>query len=241
MPDYEKQKRNAAVEAASYVKTGMVIGIGTGTTARYLIEELGRRVSEENLKIKGVCTSKKSEELARAAGIEISENPEQIIDLTIDGADQVNLHGTLIKGGGGALLREKIVAYNSKEMYVIVDSRKIDDENFGSFPLPVEVVPFLHRMTLENLRKICPSTDLRKNSDGTLFITDNGNYIADMKFGRIRETNELEKKIKSIPGVVDVGLFNNIADKIFEGNDDGCNIYVVSEKGRIEKEKGQFK
>ncbi|PYB68204.1 ribose 5-phosphate isomerase A [Thermoplasma sp. Kam2015] len=239
MADYERQKMNAAVEAARYVKDGMIIGLGTGTTSYYLIRELGRRVKEKGLHITAVCTSKRTEELARENGLSITDSIQSNIDLTIDGADQINLYGTLIKGGGGALLREKIVAYNSREMYVIVDSRKIETEHFGTFPLPVEIVPFLHMKTVENLKNFCKKTDLRRTDKGEIFVTDNGNYIADMHMERIEDPVDLEQSLKSIPGVVEVGLFNGIAKRIFEGTENGCNIYKITQKG-IEKEETYF-
>ncbi|KAA8923124.1 ribose 5-phosphate isomerase A [Thermoplasma sp.] len=239
MADFEKQKMNAAVKAAEYVRSGMLVGLGTGSTSYYLIKEIGRRVREEGLKIRAVCTSRKTEDLARENGIEILQNTDDQIDLTIDGADQVGMYGTLIKGGGGALLREKIVAYNSKEMYVIVDSRKIESTHFGSFPLPVEIVPFMHLRTVQNLRKICEQTDIRRTENGEIFVTDNGNYIADMRMGKINDPLDLEESLKNIPGVVEVGLFNGIAKRIFEGTDDGCNIYRITDHG-IEREEVYF-
>ncbi|CAC12007.1 ribose-5-phosphate isomerase related protein [Thermoplasma acidophilum] len=239
MADYEKQKMNAAIKAAEYVRSGMIVGLGTGTTSYYLINEIGRRVREEGLKIRAVCTSRRTEDLAKQNGIEVIQGTKDQIDLTIDGADQVGMYGTLIKGGGGALLREKIVAYNSKEMYVIVDSRKIEAAHFGSFPLPVEIVPFMHMRTLENLRGICTQTDLRMNEKGEPFVTDNGNYIADMHMGMIDDPINLERSLKSIPGVVEVGLFNGIAKRIFEGTDEGCNIYSITNSG-IKKEEVYF-
>jgi len=239
MADYEKQKMNAAIKAAEYVKSGMIVGLGTGTTSYYLIKEIGRRVREDGLNIRAVCTSRRTEDLAKQNGIEVIQGTKDQIDLTIDGADQIDMYGTLIKGGGRALLREKIVAYNSREMYVIVDSRKIEAAHFGSFPLPVEIVPFMHMRTLENLRKICAQTELRMNEKGEAFVTDNGNYIADMHMGMIDDPVDLERSLKSIPGVVEVGLFNGIAKMIFEGTDDGCNVYRITNSG-IKKEEVYF-
>lgn len=224
MTDAELEKKAAALEAVKHVEDGMLIGIGTGSTVAYFIDALGDRVSK-GLKITGVPTSKKTEELAREHGIPVELNPGRPLDITFDGADEADRRGNLIKGGGGALLREKITAFNSKMMYVMIDSTKLKKfGEIGSFPLPVEVVPFLEDRVKAAVEKIGVKCTFR---DEKKFLTDNGNYVLDCHFGRIESMQELESRIKLIPGVVEVGLFPFYARRIFEGRSDKCIIHDV--------------
>jgi len=196
-------KRRAAVEAVEYVKDGMIVGLGTGSTAKYAIEEIGRMV-REGMEVIGIATSKQSEELARKNGIEIGDiNEYEEIDVTIDGADEIDEKLNLIKGGGGALLREKIVAAASKMEVIVADERKLVKK--FSFPLPVEVVKFGWRRTADKLSSMGFKPHLRHG-----FVTDNGNYILDCEYEELDEG--MEGKINSIPGVVENGLFINMAD-----------------------------
>lgn len=224
MIDVEAEKKAAAVEAVKYVKDGMLIGIGTGSTVHYFIEELARRVAD-GLSVTGVPTSQRTAVSAKKAGIPITLTPDREIDITFDGADEADRNGNLIKGGGGALLREKIIAYNSSRMYVIIDSSKLKPlGHLGEFPLPVEVIPFLEdrtKMRIENMGAACTFRDGKK------FITDNGNLILDCRFGKIDNPKSLESRIRQIPGVVEVGIFCNYARKIFEGRSDRCIIHEV--------------
>lgn len=216
----EDEKKAAAKEAVKLIRDGMIVGIGTGSTVNYFIEELGKKVSS-GLKIKGVSSSIRSSDLARKHGIEIIDDFQGTMDIDVDGADQVDGRGNLIKGGGGALLREKIVAFNSRNVCIIVDSEKMAGDKFGTFPLPVEVTPYFASGTIRHIEKLGAHCKLRQNGK---FVTDNGNLIADCEFGEIRDPKMLEKKIKSIPGIVEVGLFVGMASEIIVGSADSANI-----------------
>lgn len=207
--------------AAELISSRMTIGLGTGSTANAFIVALGERC-RAGLSIRGVCTSKASEQLALQNGIPIVPLDEvQQLDLCIDGADEVNPSKQLIKGGGGALLREKIVACASKEMVVIVDESKLVD-SLGKFPLPVELVPFGVQTTLRHLSDLGLQGSLRKNKDGSLYLTDNGNYIVDLtNLYPIKDPHFLEQSLKEIPGVVETGLFLGIAGRVLVGHADG--------------------
>ncbi len=218
----EGLKKIAGEKAAERVKDGMVVGLGTGSTVKYTIMKIGEMV-KNGLDIVGVPTSKATERLARKFGIKIGELAEyDSIDLTIDGADEVNKNLELIKGGGGALLREKMVAYYSKYELIVVDERKYR-EIFGSFPLPVEVVKFGYARTMRKLESLgCkPSLRLEENK---AFVTDNGNYIIDCSFGKIENAGDLEKEFNMIPGVVENGLFIGLTNEIIIGSKNGVKV-----------------
>jgi len=200
-------KRLVAEKAVSYIENGMIVGLGTGSTANEAIREIGKRVAG-GLRIKAVASSLKSEDLAKTSGIPIVPlSGITQIDIYIDGADEVNHDHYLIKGGGASLLREKILAYNSKKFLVIVDESKLVDQ-LGRFPLPVEVTPFAANLTLKHLIALGCSAGIRQK-DQQHYVTDNGNLIADCSFGKITEPSILHNKIKSIPGVVETGIFDN--------------------------------
>jgi ribose 5-phosphate isomerase A len=183
----------------------MLVGLGTGSTAYWAIRELGQRV-KEGLEIKAVASSIASEEETKKNGIEIiSFDSLSSIDIYIDGADEVDEQKNLVKGGGGALLREKILAYNSKRFIVIVDESKLVKE-LGRFHLPIEVVPFALPLTAANLRNLKGRPQLRMK-DNKPFVTDNGNYILDSDFGPITDPVVLNEALRSVPGIVEVGLF----------------------------------
>ncbi len=222
----EELKRMAGEKAAEYVKDGMVVGLGTGSTVKYTILRLGELV-KEGLEIVGIPTSRATEQLARSIGIRLADlNEYDSIDLTIDGADEVDRELNLIKGGGGALLREKMVAHASRYEVIVVDERKVK-EYLGEFPLPVEIVRFGYARTMRVLESLGCSAVLRKR-EGEIFITDNGNYIVDCKFGKIENPAALEREIDSIPGVVEVGLFINLADEVIVGKKEGLEIMKKS-------------
>jgi ribose 5-phosphate isomerase A len=212
-------KKLAAERAVDYIKEGMVVGLGTGSTSYWAIHAIAQKV-HEGLNIRAVASSKQSEELAAQLGISLISFAEiERIDITIDGADEVDNHSNLIKGGGGALLREKILASNSNEMIVIVDESK-QVEHLGKFPLPVEIVPFASNLTVNQLRNLhCEAMIRRVN--GEIFVTDNGNLIVDCSFELIREPDALSKQINLIPGVVENGLFTQLASKIVVGFHNG--------------------
>ncbi len=213
-------KKMVAKKAVELIKEGMTIGLGTGSTALLAIEKIGLRV-KEGLQIKAVATSKNSENLAMQSGIPLipfSEIAE--IDIAIDGADEVDQQHNLIKGGGGALLREKIIAANSKRFIVIVDESKLVNE-LGRFPLPVEIVPFASNLTLKKLRELKCGARIRM-ANGENFITDNGNLIVDCDFEKIADPENLNIQIHLIPGVVETGLFmHTMVSLIIVGYEDG--------------------
>lgn len=214
----EELKKMAAIEAVKEIKDGMVVGLGTGSTAKYAILEIGKIV-REGIEITGIATSVESERIAKDAGIKIGDiNEYDFIDLTIDGADEIDRDLNLIKGGGGALLREKIVANCSKKEIIVVDERKIVDK--FSFPLPVEIVKFGWKRTSEKLSKLGFNVNLRRG-----FITDNGNYIVDCKYTSLKNLKEIEEKINNIPGVVENGLFIEIADEVIVGTSEGIKKF----------------
>ncbi len=213
-------KQLAAEKAVSFLESGMTIGLGTGSTAYWAIEKIGEKVNKEKWKIRAIATSTRSEEQARRLGIPIVDfSSFKSIDVTIDGADEVDAELQLIKGGGGALLREKIVATNSKHMIVVADESKWV-KCLGRFPLPVEVVLFGWERAFEKLQLLGCEAQRRMNGKEP-FLTDNGNYIVDCAFGEIKHAPELHESINAITGVVDNGLFINIASKLVLGLNSG--------------------
>lgn len=212
-------KQLAAEKAVEYVQDGMKVGLGTGSTAYWAIRKLGERVSE-GLQITAVATSQASEDQARELGIPlVAFGDVDSLDLTIDGADELDGALQLIKGGGGALLREKIVAMGSARMIVVADESKAVT-TLGKFPLPVEIVPFAWEWTVAALAKLGCKTELRRSGED-LYKTDNGNYIADCRFEAIQSAAELALALQRIPGVVEHGLFIGIADLAIIGKSDG--------------------
>ena len=219
-------KEEAAHAAAQLVQNGMIVGLGTGTTAAYLVTELGRRVAEEGLRFTGIPTSERTAEQARSLGIPLATLADvKEIDLTIDGADEVQL-GTLslIKGHGGALLREKIVAASSKRMAVIVDETKLVKRLGGTLSVPVEVVPFGWEATQRKLRAIGAGTELRPGLDDKPYVTDGGHYILDCAFGPIGDPKKIARELDETVGVVEHGLFLGFAKQVFIGGPTGVKI-----------------
>jgi ribose 5-phosphate isomerase A len=217
-------KKAAADKAVEFVDDGFVVGLGSGSTSEWAIRRLAERFLD-GLRIKAVASSKASEQLAIELGIPIipfSEVTE--IDVTIDGADEVDQDFNLIKGGGGALLREKLLAFNSKKMIVIVDESKVVNK-LGKFPLPIEIVPFASGLTLRHLEALNCKAILRM-LNGQPYITDNGNYIADCWFDVIAEPKVLNAQMKTIPGVVETGLFIKMTETVVIGNDEGTTRFL---------------
>ncbi len=217
----------AAKQATEYVESGMKVGLGTGSTAAWLVQCLGEMVRDEGLKIKGVPTSDRTAKLAREVGIDVVTLDEaKWLDVTIDGTDEYDDDLTLIKGGGGAHLREKIVATASDRMIVIADaSKKVD--TLGAFPLPVEVVPFGLPVTQGLIEETLIGMDVlgrdivpRMAGDAP-FVTDEGNFIIDLHLKRIGDPRQLSLIINQIPGVVENGLFIDICDVVIVGHGDG--------------------
>ena len=200
-------KRIAAEKAVEQVKPGMIVGLGSGSTAEWAIRKIGELV-KDGLKIQAVASSVKTEKLAWEAGIPVIDFKNiNWIDLSIDGADEVDDNGNLIKGGGGALLREKILAYNSKRFIVIIDESK-RVKTLGRFSLPVEIIPFAADITLKRLKETGTNPALRYVNQEK-FITDNGNYIADCHFFPINNPEAINNQLHQIPGVVETGIFTS--------------------------------
>lgn len=223
----ERGKYVCALRAAQMVKSGMKVGLGTGSTAYWLVKHLGQMVREEGLKIQGVPTSTRTKDLAISEGIEIITLDEAgWLDLTIDGADEFDAEFTLIKGGGGAHLQEKVVAMASDKMVVIADASKRVD-SLGAFPLPVEILKFGANATQKLVGQVL--TDLGYHEidmsiravDGTPFETDEGNVVLDLKMGAITDPSALSTALNQLPGVVENGLFINICQAVIVGNADG--------------------
>jgi ribose 5-phosphate isomerase A len=220
--DRDDEKRLAAEAAAAMVEDGMVIGLGTGSTAHFAIEALIRRV-REGLRILAIATSERSAEQARVGGIPLTTFAEhRQLDLTIDGADEIELGSlNLIKGLGGALLREKIVASASKRLIIIADSAKLVERLGTTAPVPAEVVPFGWETTAERLRQLGTQPEARRDDTGELFRTDGGNRILDCRFGLIGDPGALDQAIGRIVGVVETGLFIGMADTALVAGVDG--------------------
>jgi ribose 5-phosphate isomerase A len=221
----DELKRMAAYRAIEYVEDGMVVGLGTGSTAYFVVEGLGERV-KQGLRITGIPTSERTATQARSLGIPLATFAEhQHIDLTIDGADEVERGSlNLIKGLGGALLREKIVAASSKRLVIVVDQEKLVDQLGDHTPVPVEAVQFGWQATAARLAELGAEPVLRHAHEDHPFITDGGNYTLDCRFGRIADANELERRIISIVGVVDCGLFIDRASVVVVAATDGIHV-----------------
>ncbi|MED2186401.1 ribose-5-phosphate isomerase RpiA [Bacillus wiedmannii] len=213
-------KQLAGEYAANFVKYGMKVGLGTGSTVYWTIQKLGERV-KEGLAFQAVPTSKETEVLAKQLNISlISLNDVQSLDLTIDGADEIDANLQLIKGGGGALLREKIVATSSKELIIIADESKLVT-HLGTFPVPVEIIPFSWKQTERKIQSLGCQTTLRLKNNET-FITDNKNMIIDCIFPHnISNPANIHTQLKMITGVVETGLFVNMTSKAIIGTENG--------------------
>ncbi|NML40514.1 ribose-5-phosphate isomerase RpiA [Chitinophaga sp. G-6-1-13] len=219
MQQQDLAKKAAGEKATEYIKPDMTIGLGTGSTAYYAIMRIGEMV-RGGMPLKAVATSEQSELLARKQGITIIPFSEvDKIDLDIDGADEVDEHLRLIKGGGAALLREKIVAAASAEMIVVTDESKVV-KYLGRFPLPVEIIPFAWELTFRRLLALDAAPVLR-TSNGRTVVTDNGNYILDCHYERIKDPVTLHQQLNDIPGVVENGLFLHYASRVIIGYADG--------------------
>jgi ribose 5-phosphate isomerase A len=224
--DIEVQKRRAGEAAATLVRNGMTVGLGTGSTAVYLVKALGARAAAEGLKLRCVATSQATATLAADQGLSLVELDEAgSIDLTIDGADEIGPGLALIKGGGAALLREKLVWEASRRCVVIADQAKLVT-SLGKFPLPIEVVPFGHKTTALRICDALAEADIGiaprlRVKDGAPIMTDGGNLIYDAPCGGIPDPSLLADALKSVTGVVDHGLFLDMADEAIIGTDEG--------------------
>lgn len=223
MKNLEEEKFLAAAEAVKLIKDNQIIGLGTGSTTEFAVREIGKLV-EKGLKIKGVPTSNKTAELAKYLNIPlISLDEVDSIDLTIDGTDEFNADLNLIKGGGGALFREKMVARLTEKEVIIADSSKKVDV-LGAFKVPVEVVPIALNYAQKQIEKIGGTTKIREK-DGEIFVTDAGNKILDADFGEIKEANDISEKLNAIEGVVCHGLFINLANMVIMSKGNEIKIF----------------
>lgn len=230
-------KKSAAESAVEEIKDGMIVGLGTGSTAKFAIEKLAQKIKEGKLNnIYGIPTSNKTRELAIQLGIPVISlnecyklfNRQKPIDITIDGADEVDSELNLIKGGGGALLREKVIAQNTKSFLVVIDESKLSNKLGEKFFVPVEVLQFALESEKSFLESLGAKVNLRKNNDEP-FLTDEGNFILDVEFGRIENPYELSSVLNERAGIVEHGIFlNNLVDKVYCSSNTGLKILSVS-------------
>jgi ribose 5-phosphate isomerase A len=217
-----EQKRIAGQKVIEYIKDGMILGLGTGSTAYYMIKKVGELV-QIGMNLKAVATSKSTENLAKELHIPLVQIDEiGRIDLCIDGVDEIDKHFNSIKGGGGALFREKIVANLADEVIWIMDDSKLVD-SIGAFPLPIEVLPYGYTQVIRKLKEYSFNPIMRMK-DGNVFITDNGNYIVDLHIGNPMDINDVYNKVNGITGVLEIGLFINMCNRIIVGTDNGAKI-----------------
>ncbi len=233
----DRAKLTAAYHAMSTIEDGMRVGLGTGSTANWLVKLLGARRAAEEMDLVCVATSEATEALARAVGLRTATLEEaEWLDITIDGADEFDPGLSLIKGGGGALLREKIVATSSERMVVIADPSK-QVETLGRYPLPVEIVRFGWKSTVSRIEDVLEDAevddtriDLRLRH-GEPFVSDEGHFILDLELGRIGDVGTLESDLLSVPGVVETGLFVGIADTVYIGYPSGEATVISLQEG----------
>lgn len=221
----DRNKKKVGEEAVTYIKNGMTVGLGSGSTIDWMLKKLGESV-KEGLDIKGIPTSYKTEKLAREYGIPLTDFSNVLeIDLAIDGADEIDDDLNLLKGGGGSLVREKIVDSVAKELIIIADESKFVS-GLGEFLLPVEVVQFGWELTAHHISQLNSVPNLRKKANNEIFITDNGNYILDCSFEQISHPSRLHEKLKLMVGVVETGLFVDMVDRVMVGCDKDVKVYV---------------
>ncbi len=216
------QKRVAGEKSTEYIKDGMILGLGTGSTAYYMIKKVGELI-KNGMKIKAVATSKSTENLAKELKIPLLSIDEvDRIDLAIDGVDEIDNDFNAIKGGGGALFREKIVASLATEVIWIMDESKLVD-GIGEFPLPVEILPYGYKHAIKELQDYSLNPKIRMKEE-EIFVTDNGNYIVDLHIGKPMNINDVYNKVNRITGVLETGLFINMCNRIVIGTNSGAKI-----------------
>lgn len=227
MDPHDHAKGLAARKALEYVQDGMVVGLGTGSTAKHFIELIGAKV-KSGLKIRGITTSNASEKLAQSLGIPLIDfHQTSVIDVSVDGADEIAPGLALTKGGGGALLREKIVASAAKKFIVVADSSKVV-KHLGKFPLPVEVITMAAPLVAVRLSAMGVHPHVRQKPEGGDYVTDEGNLILDCACGEILDPQSLADKIRAIVGVVEHGLFLNMADLAIVSSNTGDEIEILT-------------
>lgn len=240
-------KKLAAEKAVEEIKDGMIIGLGTGSTAKFAIEKIAKKIREGHLNnIYGIPTSKRTEELANNLGIPVMSLNEiylknqnsKPIDITIDGADEVDTDLNLIKGGGGALLREKVIAQNTKKFLVVVDESKLSNRLGKNFSVPIEVLQFAFESEKNYLKSLGAEVKVRKNENDEFYVTDEGNYILDVNFGEIENPAELANKLNERAGIVEHGIFlNDLVDSVYCSFHDGVRIFSRSNSGESTRKK----
>jgi ribose 5-phosphate isomerase A len=220
----EEAKRRAALAAVQHVKDDFVVGLGSGSTAVYVIKELGRLIREEGIQVLGVPSSSQSLMVAVQSGVPLTTLDEHpFLDLDIDGADEIDGKLDMIKGGGGALTREKIVASAAKKVVIVADETKLV-EKLGAFKVPVEVLPFALATVTAAIKKLGGKPFLRESKGKVgAVVTDIGNYILDVDFGLIPDAEKLNQRVKLVPGVIETGLFIGLADVVYLAKPDGIN------------------
>ena len=224
----DEKKKEVGEKAVEYIKDGMTLGLGSGSTVYWMLKKLGERV-KEGLTVKGVPSSLRTEGWAKEFGIPLTTLSEsQRLDLAIDGADEVDPSFNLTKGGGGSLLREKLVNDAAEQLIIVVDDSKLVDR-LGAFPLPVEIVPFGWENTAEKIAGLQCQPKLRREND-EIFVTNNGNYIVDCKFDGISDPHALHRNLKLILGVIETGLFINMTDIVLVSGESGVKILEKEEQ-----------
>jgi len=224
----EEAKKRVALEAVKHVQDDFIVGLGSGSTAAYVIQEIGEKMRLEGLRILGVPTSHQAMMLAVHCGVPLTtlnEHPQ--LDLAIDGADQVDRELNLIKGGGGALTREKIVSSAAEEFVIVADETKLVERLGTNHTLPIEVLPFAVPTVMVKLRELKGKPVLREGGGKVgPSVTDNGNFVVDVDFGPVDDVKELHLQLKLIPGVIETGLFVGMADVVYLGKPDGVEKLV---------------
>ncbi|MGE3536113.1 MAG: ribose-5-phosphate isomerase RpiA [Candidatus Tectimicrobiota bacterium] len=224
MADRERLKQLACQQAVQEVRGGMILGLGTGSTASYFVQELGRLV-QDGLQVLGIPTSIRTAQLATQLGIPLTTlEAHPRLDLAVDGADEVDAQLNMVKGAGGALLREKIIAASAQRFVIVVDDSKIVTTLGERYPIPVEVVPFGLTPATRAIEALEAQVTLRRQADGQPWVSDNGNLLLDCHFASTAEPQRLQQQLLNIPAVVDTGLFLNMADRVIVGQPDGVRI-----------------
>lgn len=226
MSSRDEWKRNAAKKAAELVEDDMSVGLGSGTTLAEVVKILGGKETEANFVVGSISTQKLVEKMNLNL---ISLEKETELDMTIDGADEVDPKFHMVKGGGGAHTREKIVANAAEKVNIVVDKTKLVKTLGEKNPIPAEIVPFAKDYLVGVLEDFGQDAEMRKASNGGLFCTDNGNYIIDTKISNITDPEKLENDLNQIPGIIENGIFTNVADKIFVGMEDGSEQLTSKE------------